>query len=43
MILGGRVGELAMHFEGRFQRWGESSEGIPVEEKKSAGKYAREL
>lgn len=40
---GGRTGELAMRFEGRFQRWGESSDGIPMEEKKSSSKFAKEL
>lgn len=32
----GRTGELAMRFEGRHQRWGESTEGIPEPEKKSS-------
>jgi replicative DNA helicase len=37
----GRTGELAMHFEGKHQRWGESTENLSAEKKPtSRAKYS---
>jgi replicative DNA helicase len=38
----GRTGELAMHFEGRHQRWSESTERLSVQEQKR-GKYTNDF
>lgn len=40
-VRGGRTGQVALHFEGQYQRWNESTESLAA--KKPASKYGDEL
>jgi replicative DNA helicase len=40
-VRGGRTGQVALHFEGQYQRWNESTESLAA--KKPASKYGEEL
>ncbi len=42
-VRGGRTGEVALHFEGRYQRWSESTQSLSAHVKKTVKTYAEDF